>query len=128
RWLLHCKECGVRIHSDQAGSRNIMRQNKPSVSWDGAEAAPRTETLRWTRHRWDPRSVDPGRCAKSGVPEFLKAPDGGYKGTPIVHGGEEVSPCCCFSRPKVIGPAGAVTSVAAAAVLRVDGHGFPCRK
>lgn len=59
RWLLRCKDCSERIHSDQAGSRNILFMNKPSVCWDGLEASPRTETLRWTTHLWQVRSSNP---------------------------------------------------------------------
>lgn len=73
RWLLRCKGCGARVHSDQAGSFNIMGQNKPSVRWAGVEATPRTETLRWDRHCWEPRSANPGRLVGDGVPEFLRA-------------------------------------------------------
>ncbi len=71
RWLLRCKACGERIHSDQAGSRNILRQNKPSVSWAGLEASPRTETRRWNRHGWETRSANPKRWGND-LPEFLK--------------------------------------------------------
>jgi transposase len=73
RWSIRCKDCESKVHSDQAGSRFILKSQKPSVSWAGAEAAPLTETLRWTRHRWDPRSANPGRLASDGVPEFLQA-------------------------------------------------------
>ena len=59
RSLLRCKDCGEKIHSDQAGSRNIAKSQKPSLRWAGAEAAPRTATQRWTRHRWTLRSVNP---------------------------------------------------------------------
>jgi transposase len=59
RWLLRCKTCGETIHSDQAGSRNILSFNKPSVSWAGLEASPRTETRRWSRHQWDVRFANP---------------------------------------------------------------------
>jgi hypothetical protein len=72
RWVLRCRDCGERIHSDQAGSRAILRQNKPSVCWDGAEAAPRTVTRRWTLHRWEDRSANPKRLVGNDVPEFLK--------------------------------------------------------
>jgi transposase len=51
RWALRCRDCGEVIHSDQAGSRNMPKQNKPSVCWDGTEAVPRTVTRRWTLHR-----------------------------------------------------------------------------
>ena len=59
RSLLKCKDCGEKIHSDQAGSRNIAKSQKPGLSWAGAEAAPRTATHRWSRHRWTLRSVNP---------------------------------------------------------------------
>jgi transposase len=60
RHELSCRDCGFRIHSDQAGSRNLLRLNQPwaqfpktpGPSRDGAEAAPRPETHRWNRHRW----------------------------------------------------------------------------
>ncbi|GEO43409.1 hypothetical protein SAE02_75570 [Skermanella aerolata] len=72
RWALRCRDCGEVIHSDQAGSRNMLKQNKPSVCWDGAEAALRTVTRRWTLHRWENRSANPKRLAGDGVPEFLR--------------------------------------------------------
>lgn len=72
RWKLRCKSCGEVIHSDQAGSRTIARQNKPSIRWDGVEATPRTVTLRWDKHQWENRSANPGLCA-DGVQEFAVA-------------------------------------------------------
>lgn len=71
RWRLRCTACDENIHSDQAGSRNILKAQKPSVSWAGAKAAPRTATQRWTRHRWDLRSANPKGQLQ--LPEFLKA-------------------------------------------------------
>jgi transposase len=67
RHLISCKTCGHRIHSDQAGSRNMIRFHKPGIRWDGLEASPRTETLRWQSHRW----VDSvNQCArKNALPE-----------------------------------------------------------
>jgi transposase len=59
RYRLRCKACGESIHSDQAGSRNIAHQNKPSVRWAGLEASPRTETRRWNKHQWEFRSSNP---------------------------------------------------------------------
>jgi transposase len=59
RYRLRCKVCGESIHSDQAGSRNIAQQSKPSVRWAGLEASPRTETRRWNKHQWDFRSSNP---------------------------------------------------------------------
>jgi transposase len=65
RHVLRCRACGLKLHSDQAGSRNILRQQNPEVmfpntpgsSRDGAEAAavrapPKPETRRWSLHRW----------------------------------------------------------------------------
>lgn len=52
RTWLSCRACGLRIHSDQAASRNLINQNRPSACWDGLEASPRTETQRWTKHYW----------------------------------------------------------------------------
>lgn len=52
RHRLTCRVCGLRIHSDQAGSRNLLKIHIPSVTWAGAEAVPRPETHRWNRHRW----------------------------------------------------------------------------
>jgi transposase len=72
RWRLRCRACGESIHSDQAGSRNILFANNPGVRRDGLQASPRTETLRWNHCRWDPRSADPGRDGAS-LPEFLRA-------------------------------------------------------
>ena len=65
--LLRCREqkCGAVVDSDQAGSRNILRQNKPTVEWDGAEAVPEPEVHRWNYHRW----VDaPNRSSVEGLP------------------------------------------------------------
>lgn len=52
RHLLRCKTCGRVLHSDQAGSRNLLRFFKPSVRWDGSEAGPWTATGAWDGHRW----------------------------------------------------------------------------
>jgi putative transposase len=54
---LRCEECGARMDSDVAGSRNILARNKPAVRWEtpsgeGAEAAPEPELLWWNKHRW----------------------------------------------------------------------------
>jgi len=51
RHLLRCRDCELHVHSDQAGSFNMMRQKYP-VFWDGAEAAPAPETHRFNQHRW----------------------------------------------------------------------------
>lgn len=52
-WIA-CKTCRTTLHSDQVGSRNILRFAKPDVCWDGLEASPGTVTLRWNGHRWTP--------------------------------------------------------------------------
>jgi transposase len=39
RHFLRCRNCQLLVHSDQAGSFNMIRQKYPVV-WDGAEAAP----------------------------------------------------------------------------------------
>ncbi len=49
-WL-RCRSCGLAIEANQAASRNIAKKDKPNL-WDGAEAAPRLEVHRWTKHRW----------------------------------------------------------------------------
>ena len=79
RWSLRCRSCGERMHSDQAGSRNILRQQVadagfgevPGADRDGLEASPRTVTLRWDTHLWRERFVNPGR--EGSLPEFSKA-------------------------------------------------------
>lgn len=56
RHVLTCTSCGEVVHSDQAGSRNIVKFNKPSVVWDGAKAALKPDTRRWNQHRWEDAS------------------------------------------------------------------------
>ena len=51
RQMLRCRDCDLVVHSDHAGSFNIMSQRYP-VIWDGAEAAPAPETHRFNLHRW----------------------------------------------------------------------------
>ena len=51
RSIVRCRDCELVVHSDHAGSFNIMSQTHP-VNWDGAEAAPAPETYRFNRHRW----------------------------------------------------------------------------
>jgi hypothetical protein len=60
RTWLRCREpdCGLVIHSDQAGSRIMISEQRPDTRWDGLEASPRTETLSWQQHTWD--RVDSG--------------------------------------------------------------------
>jgi hypothetical protein len=52
RHVLHCHDCHLHIHANQAASRNMIRQKHTQVSWDGLEASPRPHTFRWFRHRW----------------------------------------------------------------------------
>lgn len=52
RHVLTLRDCTRVIHSDQAGSRNILSVYKPSAIWDGLEASPRPDTHRWDLHRW----------------------------------------------------------------------------
>ncbi len=52
RETLTCKNCDYVIHSDQAGSRNILKFNKPGVSWDGANAVPKSSVRYWNNHEW----------------------------------------------------------------------------
>ena len=60
RHVLSCKTCGLRLHSDQAGSRNILKFNKPGLSWDGAKAALKPDTRRWNQQCWEDAS---NRCS-----------------------------------------------------------------
>ena len=85
RWRLSCRACGGAMHSDQAGSRNILMTHKPGACRDWPEgrrgvaahraarrlssgkSSPRrrpegchrTATRRWTRHQWHLRSENP---------------------------------------------------------------------
>lgn len=52
RHVLRCKDCRFRCHSDQAGSRNMIRQRYPEAHWAWDEASQTPDTRRWTRHRW----------------------------------------------------------------------------
>jgi IS605 OrfB family transposase len=65
RHVVTCQDCHLTLHADRVGSRNILRKAYPAITWDGAEAAPKPETLRWTKHRWvdasnPPRSLESG--------------------------------------------------------------------
>lgn len=71
RWRLTCNACGDARHSNQAGSRNILRFQTASVGWNGPKAGPQTGTKRWDRHLWATRSVDPRR--QNTLPRFLQA-------------------------------------------------------
>ncbi|OGT89420.1 MAG: hypothetical protein A2514_15925 [Gammaproteobacteria bacterium RIFOXYD12_FULL_61_37] len=60
RHVLACRDCGFKAHSDQSGSRNLLRTQNPAAQFpnipgpsrDRAEAAPKPETHRWHYHRW----------------------------------------------------------------------------
>jgi transposase len=52
RWKLSCKDCGLSMHSDSAGSGNILAFNKPGLFRDGAKAAPTPRTHEWNNHKW----------------------------------------------------------------------------
>jgi transposase len=52
RHILTCRTCDTTIHSDQAGSRNILAFNHPGTSWDAVKTTVRPDTLRWNRQRW----------------------------------------------------------------------------
>jgi transposase len=52
RWRLTCKDCGKAMHSDAAGSGNILAFNKPGLIRDGAKAAPTPRTHAWNSHAW----------------------------------------------------------------------------
>jgi transposase len=52
RHVLACRACGTVIHSDQAGSRNILALNHPGTSWDAVKTTVRPDTLCWNKQRW----------------------------------------------------------------------------
>lgn len=52
RHVLSCRDCGCRIHSDQAGSRNILSFNHPDISWDAVKTTVKPDTRRWNTQRW----------------------------------------------------------------------------
>jgi transposase len=52
RHVLACRDCDCRIHSDQAGSRNILSFNHPESSWDAVKATVKPDTQRWNTQRW----------------------------------------------------------------------------
>ena len=70
RWRLACRACGDVIHSDQAGSRNILANQTPGACRDWPEAGHRTATRRWGKHQWRLRSENPrgGRASPSSSP------------------------------------------------------------
>ena len=52
RHVLACRDCVCRIHSDQAGSRNILSFNHPESSWDAVKTTVKPDTQRWNKQRW----------------------------------------------------------------------------
>lgn len=52
--VLRCKEpdCAAAMDSDVAGSRNILKVNRPGISWNGAEAVLEPELHQWDKHHW----------------------------------------------------------------------------
>ena len=52
RHILSCRSCETTVHSDQAGSRNILAFNHPGTSWDAVKTTVRPDTLRWNKQRW----------------------------------------------------------------------------
>lgn len=67
RSKLTCKDCGLAMHSDAAGSSNILAFNKPGIIRDGAKAAPTPRTHAWNGHVWTLRQN------RSRAPELLAA-------------------------------------------------------
>jgi len=63
RHVLGCRDCGERIHSDQAGSRNILSFNHPGSSWDAVKTTVKPDTLHWNTQRW----VDASNCCAKPV-------------------------------------------------------------
>ena len=51
RHVLICRDCGCSIHSDQAGSRNILSFNHPGASWDAVKTTVKPDTRRWNTQR-----------------------------------------------------------------------------
>jgi len=52
RHRVTCHDCPLVIHSDQAGSRNIVRQKTPAMAWDADETPLWPETHRWSGQQW----------------------------------------------------------------------------
>lgn len=69
RHVLSCRSCKRKIHSDQAGSRNILKKENPGISWDALEARARPDTRRWNKHRW----VDASNRAQLRSPSAAEA-------------------------------------------------------
>jgi transposase len=52
RHVVACRDCHLIIHSDQAGSRNMVRQRTPAMDWDGGETPLWPATQRWSGQQW----------------------------------------------------------------------------
>lgn len=52
RWKLSCRDCGQSMHSDAAGSANILAFQKPGTDRDGVKATPALRTHEWNKHSW----------------------------------------------------------------------------
>ena len=52
RHILSCRVCDTTLHSDQAGSRNMLSFNHPGTSWDAVKTTVRPDTLCWNKQRW----------------------------------------------------------------------------
>ncbi len=73
RWLIRCNDCRQTLQAEQSGGRTILKAQTPGLCWAGAEAAPLTETRRWTRQCWALRSANPRQQVGIDLPEFLNA-------------------------------------------------------
>ena len=56
RWKLSCRDCGQSMHSDAAGSANILAFQKPGTDRDGVKATPALRTHEWDKHSWAMRA------------------------------------------------------------------------
>ena len=56
RWKLSCKDCDKSMHSDAAGSANILAFQKPGTDRDGVKATPALRTHEWNKHSWAMRA------------------------------------------------------------------------
>jgi transposase len=52
RHILSCRVCDTTLHSDQAGSRNMLSFNHPGTGWDAVKTTVRPDTLCWNKQRW----------------------------------------------------------------------------
>ncbi len=56
RWKLSCRDCDKSMHSDAAGSANILALQKPGTDRDGVKAPPALRTYEWDKHSWAMRA------------------------------------------------------------------------